>query len=255
MPQGKKKPADPPKPDDKDDDDDDGGGGGDDAPMTRGEIMKLVNSAVSGQLARKLPAAIEAGVAPVLAKLDEFKAPKPEEGKGGEDDKGKPDPATAALTKKLGDLERQLKERDDKLAKEADARRASKIEGELTRVLTELGVDKHRLRGALAVHKAAALVDDASGNVLYKVKRDGYDEDLDPAAALKEWADTDEGKSYLAPVGSLGGAGARPPRPVGPGRKPAPNTAEAKAEKVAAAKNDLLGAVGQLVAGGTIAIE
>jgi hypothetical protein len=159
------------------------------------------------------------------------------------------------MSKQLTTLQQQIKDRDDKLAKEAEARKASKVESELTKALTELGVDKNRIRGALAIHKGSAQVDDETGNVLFKMKRDGYEEDLEPAAALKEWAGTDEGKSYIAPTGSGGGAGARPPRQQGPGRKPAPNTAEAKAEKVANAKTDLLGAVGQLVAGGSIAIE
>jgi hypothetical protein len=251
------------KPDDDDDDD-----AGDDTPLTRGEVMKLINGAVSGQLSRKLPAAIEAGVSPIMAKLDELgggkKKPDDSDDDDAEDDedqapskkgKGRADPVVTKMSKQLTNLQQQIKDRDDKLAKEAEARKASKIESELTKALTELGVDKNRIRGALAIHKGAASVDDESGNVLFKVKRDGYDEDLEPGAALKEWAGTEEGKSYLAPTGSSGGAGARAPRQQGPARKPAPNTPEAKAEKVQNAKNDLLGAVGQLVAGGSIAIE
>lgn len=263
--QGKKKtPANPP-----DDDDDDGDG--DDA-LTEGQtkhVLKLVNSALSGQLNRKLGPAVKAELAPVLEQLQKL-APggkKDDDQDDDEDDdddappagknkgKGKPDPALTKMTKQMNDLQRQLKERDDKLVKEADARKTSKIESTLTQALTELGVDKNRIRGALAIHKGTAHVDDESGNVLFKMKRDGYDEDLEPAAALKEWASTDEGKSYIAPTGSSGGSGARPPRNPGPGRKPAANTPEAKAEKVAAAKTDLISAVGQLVAGGSIAIE
>lgn len=265
MPQGKnKQKPDPSKPDDDNDDD----GGGDETPLTRGEVAKMINSAVSGQLARKLPAAIEAGMSPVLAKLDELKGggnnKADNDNDEDEDDeqqssnakkgKGKADPAIAKMTKQMSDLQRQLKERDDKLAKEAEARKQSKIESELTRALGELGVDKNRIRGALAIHKGAAQVDD-EGNVLFKVKRDGYDEELAPGEALKEWASTDEGKSYIAPTGSAGGAGARAPRQQGAARKPPPSTPEAKAEKVHQAKTDLLQAVGQLTAGGSISIE
>jgi len=46
------------------------------------------------------------------------------------------------------------------------------------------GSNKHRMRGALAVHRASAFVGD-DGAVKYKVKRDGYEEDVDPAEALK----------------------------------------------------------------------
>jgi hypothetical protein len=173
----------------------------------------------------------------------------------GKKGKQKASPEFAKMSKQMGDLQRQLKERDDKLAKEAESRKQSKIEATLTTALTELGVDKNRIRGALAIHKGTAHVDDESGSVLFKMKRDGYEEDLEPAAALKEWAGTDEGKSYLGPTGSGGGSGARPPRTPGPARKPAPSTPEAKQERVQSAKTDLLGAVSQLVAGGSIAIE
>jgi hypothetical protein len=261
MPKGKNnKNGNNPNPPDEDDDED---GGDDEAPLSRGEVAKMINSAVSGQLARKLPAAIEAGVSPVLKKLEEMggAGKKPDDEEPEDDDeqptkkgKGKPDPATAKLSKQLNDMQRKLQERDEQLAKEAEARKASKIETTLGQALTELGVDKNRIRGALAIHKSGAIVDD-EGNVVFRVKRDGYDEDLAPADALKEWAGTDEGKSYIAPTGSSGGAGARAPRQTGAARKPAGGTPEAKAEKVAQAKTELLQAVGQLTAGGSISIE
>ena len=252
--------------DDGGDDDD-----GDEQPLTRTEVMKLINGAVSGQLSRKLGPAIEAGMAPVLAKLDELKVkpadddddeeadPDGDEGAGnppvGKKNKnGKPDPLVAKLQRELERQRRQLDEAQQKSAKEAEARKNAAIESALTSALTELGVDKHRMRGALAVHKPSAFVDDA-GTVLFKVKRDGYDEDLEPGAFLKEWGSTDEGKSYLAPTGSTGGAGARAPKTPGASRKPAANSPEAKAQKIQDAKTSLLTAVAGELAGGVVSVE
>jgi hypothetical protein len=262
---GKQKQSDPPPaPEDEGDDD----GGEEEAPLTRGEVIKLVNGVVGKQLARKLPAAIEAGMKPLFDRLGALGAKEDDEDADEDEDhgeveslpakgkeKGKADPAMLKLMKQLNKLKQEIKERDDRLTKEAEARKAQTIESELTKALTEIGVDKNRLRGALAIHKATATIDEETGNVIFRVRRDGYDEELEPAVALREWADTEEGKSYLAPVGSSGGAGARPPRNPGPGRKPPPNSPEAKAERTQQAKTDLLGAVSQLVAGGSIAIE
>jgi hypothetical protein len=248
---------------------DDDPGDDDEQPLTRTEVLKLVNGAVSGQLARKLGPAIEAGMAPVLAKLDALKKPAddeddedpnagddpgddppaPKKGKG-----GKPDPVVAKLQREQAALKRQLDEANAQRTKEAEARKNAAIDSTLTSALTEIGVDKHRMRGALAVHKGSAYVDDA-GNVLFKIKRDGYEEDLEPGAFLKEWSGTDEGKSYIAPTGASGGAGARAPKPAGATRKPAPTSPEAKAQKIADAKTSLLSAVAGELAGGTVAIE
>lgn len=269
--QGKNKPKNPPNNPPDDDDDDDGDGDG----LTEGQtkqVLKLLNGALSGQLARKLGPAVKAELAPVLEQLqkltpaggrnnddqdddddDDDADPVPPKNKG----KGaKPDPVVTKMSKQLTALQQQVKERDDKLAKEAESRKAQKVESTLTKLLTDLGVDKNRVRGALAIHKGGAVYDEDGDKVTFKVKRDGYEEDVDAADHLKAWAGEDEGKSYLAPTGSTGGAGARPPRGNGgPQRRPAANTPEAKAEKLASAKNDLLQAVGQLTAGGSISIE
>jgi len=261
----KKNPTKKPNDDDQDEDGDEGGdgGGGDDRPVTRAEMMKAINGAVSGQLARKLAPAIEAGMAPVLERLNTL-APKQaqndDEDDGddqGEDARPKPAKKSAAeskLERRTAALERELKEAREKNAKEEALRKSATIESTLTEHLTKVGVNPLQMRGALAVHKSSAFVDDA-GKVRFKVQRDGYEEDLEPATALGEWAATDEGKSYLAPSGSSGGAGARAPRGNGPQGRAPKNTPEGKAIAVQEARGSLLSAVGELVAGGSITVE
>lgn len=275
MPPLKKPKPDPNNPPDDDDDE------GDDADIDE-KVNKAVNKALAGQLSRKLGPAIEAALKPVLARLTE--KPKPDDDDDQDDDSGDddddgdgdgdppmptkkpkpgkapaPDPQVRKLNRKLVEMDRQLKEEKEQRQKVESARKNALVDTELTRSLTELGVDKNRLRGALAVHRGSASVvdDEESGQprVIFKVKRDGLEDELAPAEALKEWADTDEGKSYLAPTGSTGGAGTRPPKPAGPGKKPVAGTPEAKAQRVAEAKTNLLANVSSLVGGGSVAIE
>jgi hypothetical protein len=184
----KSKPNQPPP----DDDDDDGGDDGDG--LSEGQqkqVLKLVNSALSGQLNRKLGPAVKAELAPVLEQLQKL-APAPKDDDQDDDDqddeappagkkgKGKPDPMVSKMSKQLDAMKRQLEDEKNLRTKEADARKASKIETTLAQLLTEMGVDKNRIRGALAIHKGAASYDEESDKVMFKVKRDGYDEDVEP---------------------------------------------------------------------------
>ncbi len=264
--------------DDTDDEDEDE----DSKPMTRGETLRLVNSAVSAQLTRKLPAAIEAGVAPVIQQMTEIgdkitagaqRDPKPGKGKGkrkrddetedDDDSGGEESPQVAALSKTVQSLTAKLKEQEQAAARAAMAQREATLTGSLRDSLGKAKVDPLRLKGALAVVREN-LVRDKDGNIKYddegkakwKAKRDGYDEELDIDAGIAEWAGTDEGKSYQAASGSPGGAGARTPAGGGrPATRPK-DAAAAKSERVSAAKQGLLEAVQTTLAGGgSIAID
>jgi hypothetical protein len=251
MAQKKKPDPTPPDPDDDDAPD------GDDAPMTKGAAMKLINSAIASQLGRRLGPAIEQGLAPVLAKLDTIGKPPANDDETDDDDdappakKNKADPAVSKLTKQLDQMKKQLEDERGLRTKEEAARKAALVDTELGRALDAVGVDKLRIGGALALKRAGAFVDDA-GTVKFKAKRDGYEEEITVEDAMKEWAGTDEGKSYLAPTGSAGGSGARPPRTPTTPRKPVQNGGDAKAEDRAAAANALPALVDQMVGGGGI---
>ena len=250
---------------DDDTDDDDDEGGDDETPMTRAETLRLVNSAVSGQLARKLPKAIEDGVGPVMAQLTELgekltAAPAGKKGKGKkakaegdeDDEEVGDDPRLAEMSKQIATLTGKLKEQETAAQTAERERREATIAGKLKDGLTKLKVDPLRIKGALAVVRENVKVDEKTGAATWLAKRDGYDEDLEIEAGLKEWAATDEGKSYQGATGSPGGTGSRAPQA---GRAPAKAGPEVKQQRLREAKVGLLGAVGEMIAGGSIAID
>lgn len=218
-----------------DDDDDGGDGGGELTDAQRTEITNLVNAAVSGQLSRKLPnaitAALEAGLKPIQDSIAQLGGRRDDDDGGGNDDdddqgqqqrgknKGKQpargkDPEVEAMRKQLADMKR---ERDQ----EREQTRNGKRDQLLREQLEAAGVDKNRIRGAIAVLRESMKYDDKAGEWVYRIKRDGIDEDLDVETGVSEWAATDEGKSYLAPPQQQqqlrGGSGQRP---AGDGGRP-----------------------------------
>jgi hypothetical protein len=112
------------------------------------------------------------------------------------------------LEKQLASMRHDLENQRAAAAAKRQKHDAQLAESALTTALLELGVDRNRLRGAIGIHMPSVAVSDA-GVVRYRMDRGGYDEGLEPAAVLKEWADTDEGRAFIAPPTS---------RPNAPGR-------------------------------------
>ncbi len=265
-----------PAPTDDDDDDDTGGSGGF-TDEQRTELGQLVNAAVSGQLQRKLGNAIKStldeSLAPIRQMLeqrnggargddddggddddDEQPAPKGKRGKGGKPAAAARDPEKENMQKRLAAIEEERKqEREQSRNRERDSMLRERLEA--------AGVDKNRIRGAIAVLKEQTKYDDKAGEWFYKAKRDGFEEDLDLDAGVSEWADTDEGKSYLAPpTGAAqprGGSGSRPNTQGSGGRaggvigggRPAVDPKAAKAQAKQDAVKTLNDAVGGLMGG------
>lgn len=260
--------------DDPDDDDDAGG-------LTDGmrtEITNLVNAAVSGQLSRKLPNAItgalEAGLKPLqdqIASLggsrrgsddddpndddDDQQQQRGKKGKQGQQPRSK-DPEVVAMQKRMAQIEAERKqERETARNRERDTLLREQLEA--------AGVDKNRIRGAVAVLRDSMKYDDKAGEWTYSAKREGFEDVLDVSAGVGEWAATDEGKSYLAPPSNgqgqqqRSGSGVRPTNPGGGaprlqnGGRPAVDPKAAKQQAKAAAIEDLSKAIGSL-GGGTI---
>lgn len=270
----KKKGANPNPPPPDDDDDDEG-----ETPFSdrqREEITSLVNAAVSGQLGRKLKGAItgalDEALTPIREQLEQGgrRAARnddidddddvdddepPQRGKGKRGGKGR-DPEFLSMQKKLAKLEDERKaEREQAHAREKD----SIIRDHLTKI----GVDPNRMRGAAAVVGGAVKRDEKTGTFSYTAKREGYDDDLDVEAGIKEWASSDEGKSYLAPPkgqqAPRGGSGMRPAPagggggPVLGGGRPTQDPKAAKTERRANAVAQLGEAIGAL-SGGTVGL-
>lgn len=209
-----------------DDNDDDGGGGDAFTDDQRTELGNLINAAVSGQLSRKLPSAIKGaldeGLGPIRELLERNAggSGRRNDDEGDDDDDQEQPPQRA----RRGGRQRQAERGDDDDRQEARGRKDPKVskleqqvetmrkEREQERItvrnrdrdamlreeLAAAGVDANRMRGAVAVLRESCVYDDKAGEWSYRTKRDGVDEDLDVSAGVKEWAGTDEGKSYLA---------------------------------------------------------
>lgn len=198
---------------------------------TRRDVTRVVAHAIDSQLGRELPAMMERLIAPALAKLSQ----------DDQDEESARGAGGRFVSREVRELEKSLAKLTAKQAnreKQIEAERAQtnalKIDGALRRHLAELGVDQHRMRGVVAIHKADAFVDD-DGEVKLRTQRHGYEEDVDVASELKAWARTPEGRSFTSPPAT------KPGHPLG-NRSKDPH-------------RDLLAGVRELVGGGQIAIE
>lgn len=258
----------------EDDDDDTGGGGGELTDGMRTEINGLVHAAINAQFSRKLPAAIssamETAMAPIREQLEGLGSRRSRNddngGDEGDDDdqprnkgKGKQqaaakDPEVVAMRKRMEAMEAERKQ-------EKETARNRERDTILREQLEAAGVDKNRIRGAIAVLRDSMKYDEKAGEWIYNAKRDGYEDPIDVSAGVGEWAATDEGKSYLAPPSNAnggqprGGSGVRPTNPGGGaprvqnGGRPTADPKAAKAQAKQAAVQTLAGAIDSLGGG------
>lgn len=261
----------------------------------REEITRLVNAAVGSHMQRRMPAMLDQALRGPLGEIRTLI-----EGSGGgrgrqrdpePDDADPDDPQTERQPARRGRArdaaparERDDRDRDERPARGADPevvamkKQLAKLEAErkaeresarsatrdasLRELLTSAGVDKNRIRGAIAVLRESTKFDDKTSEWAFIRKSDGIDEELDLDTGVREWAATDEGKSYLAPPTAGGpGGGPRAPqlrsgsgtRPGGsPARGGAAPVADPKQAKVQAkqqAMQTLTSAIGELAGG------
>lgn len=253
-----------------DDDDDDIAGGGTITDDMRTEIINLVNAAVGSKITKRVPAivaeALQTGLKPLQDQIASLGSRRRDDSDDDNDDddqdqqqqqrgknKGKParkDPEVEGMRKQLAKLtEEREQERTQARNRERDTLLREQLEG--------AGVDKNRIRGAVAVLRDSMKYDDKAGEWVYNAKRDGYEEPVDVSAGVSEWAGTDEGKSYLAPPSNggqqRGGSGVRPtgggnggtPRLQNGGR-PIADPKQAKAQAKADAVQNLSKAIDSL---------
>ncbi len=253
----------------------------DDAPVTRGELTALVNAAVTTQVGRKLaplkqqidslPAMVTEGVTAAVTAAFSANGQGQQRQAAPGAQQGKDAAAGAQESPQMVEMRQQLEQLQGKLkaqetANEAAQRRVREGERDnaITGALSTHGVDKARLRGAALVLRESlvAIKDkDAPGGerYVYRVKRDGFEDDLDIGAGVAEWVKTDEGKSYLAPTqAARGGAGTRQAagagagQQAGSGRGVPQDPKEAKAAKKQAALDTLVSSIQGSIVGGTV---
>ncbi len=263
-----KKPPPPGTPPDDDDETD-----GELSPKLLEVLNNTVSAAVTAQIGRKLKPIndqiTQLGTS-ITEQLEAFASrgaggapPK----KPGDPDPGagsQPDPDKIAMKRRLDAIEEERKQ------ERADARNARR-DAKLTELAVTAGVEKNRVRGAVAVLREATFFD-KEGTPMMKVARTGYDEDADLDTGAAEFFKSDEGKSYLAPQGKQGaggGAGAGQQRGSsaagvvnrggggasgGSSNRSTKDQAEAKNERKAKALEDLSNGIGALIGGGSIDI-
>lgn len=144
--------------------------------------------------------------------------------------------------------------------RERETARNTVRDSSLRELLQAGGVDKNRVRGAVALLRDLTKFDDKANAWVFV----GDEEDLDFDAGVKAWLETDEGKAFRGPPGVGGGgagagtgapqlrrsgAGTRAPGGAGRGgsSNPAADARGAKQARLQAAQNVLSEAVDQLV--------
>jgi hypothetical protein len=257
--------------DDGDDGDDDGF-----TPRQLEQITELVsqssNAAVSAHLKRKLGASIDEAITNKFdTRFDELKTmlggvagAKPD----GDGEKKKAagaveeHPEIAALKARDAERERRLKAIEDERVAERRRVLTTDRDNKLREIAAAAGVDKNRIRGVVALLGSGVQIDEKTGGMSVKVQRDGYDEDATLEQHASEFFKSDEGKAYLAPpVQQRGGTGAGQRTTAasvtqqrGSSNSPVASKQAQQEQKIAEARENLQGALSELVGGGTIGL-
>jgi len=256
----KGKPSNPPQdpPDD---------GGDDDAveftPKQLEMISNTVNAAVTAHVKRHMkPLQDQLSALPSIQETLEKLAGGADKGAQDPAGGGKGAPAAPAKIEEHPQFiaqQRRLAPIEQEREQERTQAHHARRDAALVEIATKAGVDKNRLRGAVALLRDQVKFD-KEGNPLMSVKRHGIDEDVTIEEGAGEFFKTDEGKAYLAPTqaaprgGSGGGRGTSAAGVVNraPNNAPARGATEAKTERKQAAAEAFVGAVGELFAGGNI---
>lgn len=260
--------------------DDEGGQGSEEiTDGMRAAIVQIVNGAVGTHIQRRLPSMLESALTKPLADIramleqgggqrreepadDDEERPRQRRARGQARDE-QPDerPARGSARDREPDPEVvKMRKQLDKLTQEREQERTqarnTTRDAALRELLTASGVDKNRMRGAIAVLRESTKFDDKTNEWTFVRRGDAGDEELDLDTGVKDWAGTDEGKSYLAPAqagaGGLrapqlrSGAGTRPGATPARAGAPVADAKAAKAQQRAAAVQSLVGAIGEL---------
>lgn len=240
-----------------------------DPPLNRDAVGEMVNEAVNkalgAQLGRKLDTVIGKAIENALAARGGKAGAGEGEGETPEVKEPKPPAAGAApaqpkslkedpeYLRLKGEVDKMREER----VKERQTLRERERDSTIREALEAAGVDKHRMRGAVAVVRDGMSYDEKSQTWIGKINRDGIEDEADIASVVGHWSSTDEGKSYVAPPQGQRqpqqrtGSGVRP-QPAGRGATQPTAAVDPKAAKLQRkqqAVEDLAGAVAAMVGG------
>lgn len=140
---------------------------------------------------------------------------------------------------RIDELERKNQEAERRAQETEQKRLASEERNALQKALRDAGVDEARLRGAVALlyGEDKVIARDEDGNIVFKVARTGYVDEVPLDEGVTEWLRSDEGKAHLPARGTAGSgaSGSQHQRRRGP---------TTKEERVAEARKTLANAFG-----------
>ena len=216
----------------------DGGDAGDGGDDQKNQQSALINSAVSSHLSRfrksferDVASAITSAVAPLAEQLAKL-------GGGNQDDKAAASKGKDELAKamaRIDELERSNKEAIQRAEATEKARLSDEEKIALQKVLVAKGIEPGKLRAAVALlyTEDKRVGRDESGNIVFRIPKAGYTDEVTLDEGVAAWLKDDEGKSFL-PARGAAGSGAAGSQIGGAGKK-----ATTKQEKIEQARRNL----------------
>jgi len=211
-----------------DEGDDEGGGSGEE--LTAGQVTAvntIIHKAIGSRLSSQsfkdsigviAGEAAATAVGNVTGKIDELIAAQAAGGDDKDKDK-KGKPPEGGSWKDSPEYKDMLKREEarDAAAKKIEEERAAEKEAgyrneerkQLEAALRKAGVDEVKLRSCVAtlIHEDKVMQRDSNGDVVYRINRGEFFDDLGVAEGVADFLGTDEGKSFL-PAAGTGGTGA-----------------------------------------------
>lgn len=126
------------------------------------------------------------------------------------------DAIRAKYEARIAQVEKRADAAESRRAEEEQKAKVAQERQRLNAALSEAGVDKGRVRAAVALlyTEDNRVGRDADNEITFKMQRDGYVDDLTLEDGIGEWLKSDEGKHFAPPMGARGSGaeGGRPGR-------------------------------------------
>jgi hypothetical protein len=198
-------------------------GGGDGGVFTEAQkaemirIQNAANSAHHTRMQKVIDQKMSEMQASITASFTEALSAHQSKVSGGNGTSPKPKDETEAMAQMRAESEARMAEMEKKFENERKARmdeahkaQVAEERSKLGAALRSAGVADERLRGAVALlyTEDKRIMRNAEGQVVFKMQRDGYVDELTVDAGIAEWLTTPEGK-HFAPARDVHGSGAQ----------------------------------------------
>lgn len=115
----------------------------------------------------------------------------------------------SAMQKRVEAAERKATEAESRRAEQEAARTRDEERSSLASALRQEGLDETRIKAATALlyTEEKRIVRSPEGKIAFKLQRQGFEDEVDLSAGIKEWLKTDDGKAFM-PARGVSGSGA-----------------------------------------------